>query len=76
VLDRARARFRDAVAVVDRALEQQQYIAGASFSAADIMVAYGLVMGRIIRELPAEFANVAAYLERLKQRPTYDRAWA
>ena len=30
----------------------------------------------IIRELPSEFTNVSAYLERLKQRPAYDRAWA
>jgi glutathione S-transferase len=76
VLERSRARFHAAVAVVDRALEHQPYIAGESFSAADIMVAYGLVMGRIIRELPAQFTNVAAYMARLKHRPTYDRAWS
>jgi glutathione S-transferase len=76
MLVRSRARFHAAVAVVDRALERQPYVAGESFSAADIMVAYGLVVGRIIRELPAEFSNVAAYIERLKQRPAYDRAWS
>ena len=36
----------------------------------------GLIMARIVRELPSEFANVAAYLARLKQRPSYARAWA
>jgi glutathione S-transferase len=76
VLERARTRFRNAVAVVDRALEAQPYIAGTSFSAADIMVAYGLVMARIIRELAPEFAHVASYIERLKQRPAYDTAWS
>jgi glutathione S-transferase len=64
------------VAVVDRALADKPYICGEDFSAADIMIAYGLVMARIIRELPAEFANVAAYMARLKERPCYERAWA
>jgi glutathione S-transferase len=76
VLNRARERFHNAVAAVDRALQNQEYIAGPSFSAADIMIAYGLVMARIIREVPAEFTNVAAYMERLKQRPAYDKAWS
>lgn len=76
VLARSRARFHAAIAVVESALENQPYIAGEAFSAADIMVAYALVVGRIVRELPAEFTNVAAYMERLKQRPTYERAWS
>ena len=76
VLNRSRERFAETVALVDRVLENRDYICGSSFTAADIMVAYGLVMARIIRELPAEFTHVAAYLERLKQRPAYDRAWS
>jgi glutathione S-transferase len=76
IVDRARQRFIKSVAVVDRALEGRAYISGDSFSAADIMIAYGLVVARIIRELPTDFANVAAYMERLKERPAYDKAWA
>jgi glutathione S-transferase len=76
LLAEARKRLRASVAVIDRALEGRAFICGANFSAADIMVSYGIVMARITRELPAEFANVAGYLERLKQRPGYQKAWA
>jgi glutathione S-transferase len=76
MIEHSRAHFAKAVAVVDRALADKPYICGEDFSAADIMIAYGLVMARIIRELPAEFANVAAYMARLKERPCYERAWA
>lgn len=76
MLERTRKRFAQNVAVVERALEGQPYICGNDFSAADIMISYGLIVARIIRELPAEFANVAAYLGRLKERPAYERAWS
>lgn len=75
VLAAAQAQFAESAAVVDRALAGREYICG-EFSAADIMLSYGFVMARITRELPAELANVAAYLERLKQRPAYAKAWA
>ncbi|HEY2732518.1 MAG TPA: glutathione S-transferase family protein [Polyangiales bacterium] len=76
ILALARTRFREALAVIDRALEGREYIAGDSFSAADLMIVYPIVMARITRELPDEFKNVAAYFERLKQRPAYAIAWA
>jgi len=75
-LERSRERFATSAAVVDRALSARDYICGSEFSAADIMVSYGLSMARIIRELPAECANVKAYLERLRGRPAFERAWA
>jgi len=76
VLEDARVRFVEAATVVDDALSDRPYICGDELSAADIMVSYGLVMSRITRELPAELGNIAAYLERLKQRPGYAKAWA
>jgi glutathione S-transferase len=75
-LAKARERFAETLAVVDRALAGREFICGPDFSAADIMIAYGIVMARIVRELPAEFANLGAYLERLKPRPAYERAWS
>lgn len=75
-LEEARGRYREALAVVDRALEGRKYMLGDAFTAADIMIAYGIVMGKITKELPEEFANVAAYLGRLQQRPAYAKAWA
>lgn len=76
VAEYARGRLGPALVVTDEALAARDYILGSEFSAADIMLSYGLVMARIVRELPAELANVASYLERLKQRPAYGKAWA
>ncbi|HEX4354808.1 MAG TPA: glutathione S-transferase family protein, partial [Polyangiales bacterium] len=44
ILALARARFHEALAVVDRALAGREYIAGDAFSAADLMVVYPIVM--------------------------------
>jgi glutathione S-transferase len=72
----ARERLREALAVVDAALSGKPFIVGDDFTAADIMLSYGITMAKIVGELPKDFANVAAYLERLKARPGYARAWA
>lgn len=76
VLELVRRRLREALAYADEQLAGRDFILGAEFSAADIMMSYGMVMARITRELPQEFGNVAAYLGRLKARPAYDRVWA
>jgi glutathione S-transferase len=74
-LDEARQRFSESIAVIDRQLEGRRFICGDEFSAADIMVSYGIIMSRIIRELPSQFGQVGSYLERLKERPAYAPAW-
>lgn len=76
IVDETRERFRAALAVVDSLLSEQPYVAGDEFTAADIMVSYGVVLAKIIRELPAEFTHLPAYVERLEQRPAYQRALA
>jgi len=76
ILEDARTRLTQAIGVVDRALAGKSFICGDQFSAADIMVSYGIVMAKVTRELPEQFLEVAGYLERLKQRPAYVRAWA
>jgi glutathione S-transferase len=76
ILELARVRLRAALHVVEHALDGRDFICGATFTAADIMVVYGIVMARITRELPDEFPRVAAYFDRLKQRPAYAPAWA
>jgi glutathione S-transferase len=75
-LEEYRHSFVAAAEVVEQALADRQYICGDEFSAADIMVSYGLTMSRIIRELPERLTHIAAYLERLKQRPSYAKAWS
>ena len=76
VLEEYRRYFLAAAEVVERALDGRSYICGQDFSAADIMLSYGLIMARIVRELPERFTGIAAYLERLKQRPSYAKAWS
>jgi glutathione S-transferase len=75
-LEAYRRSFVKAAEVVEHALQDKPYICGADFTAADIMISYGLIMSRITRELPSNFTNIAAYLERLKERPSYAKAWA
>lgn len=75
-LEEYRRSFAAAAEVVEHALAGRPYICGDQFSAADIMVSYGLIMSRIIRELPERMTNIAAYLERLKERPSYAKAWS
>jgi glutathione S-transferase len=76
VVVESRQRLGDSLAVVDGELAGKPYIVGEDFTAADIMVSYGITMARIVGELPKELTNVGAYLERLKGRPAYARAWA
>ncbi len=75
-LPSARRRFREALALVDGTLAQREYMLGAEFTAADIMVSYGITMSKIIGELPDDLTHVKSYLDRLKQRPGYQKAWA
>jgi glutathione S-transferase len=70
-----RQRLAAALAVIDDTLAQRPYICGQEFGAADIMVSYGIIMARIIKELPPQFGNLPGYLTRLKERPAYARAW-
>jgi glutathione S-transferase len=71
-----RARLARAAWLIEQRLADRPYVCGEAFTAADIMVSYGLIMARIVRELPKELVQVAAYLERLKGRPSYQKAWA
>jgi glutathione S-transferase len=71
-----RERAKLGIEVVERALHGRAYILGDDFTAADIMVSYGIVMANFIGELPDGLENVRAYMARLKERPAYGPAWA
>lgn len=71
----ARLQFRARIKIVERALaDGRRHLAG-DFSLADISVGWALSLADRVgeRDLPA---NVAAYVERLKARPAYQRAHA
>jgi glutathione S-transferase len=76
VLPLARRDYIASLQVVDRALETRIWICGDEFSAADIMISYGITNGKRIGELPADLRGVVLYLKRLMQRPAYQRAWS
>lgn len=75
-LEIGRRRFHEALLVIERALAGKSYICGEQFTAADIMVSYPITMGKIVSELPPGVDNALAYMNRLKQRPAYAKAWA
>ncbi len=73
VVDDARKRATVTLAVVERALAGSDYLLGAQFSAADIMMAYGLQWAEALGLL-AESPNLRGYLQRLAARPALRRA--
>lgn len=75
ILPLARRDYAAGLAVVERALSERRWICGDDFTAADIMISYGISIGKLIGELPADLPNIASYLDRLRQRPAYERAW-
>lgn len=77
VLADARQRFADCVRVVETALGDEPYILGDRFSVADIMVAYGLILARALKELDGDqYPRAVAYARSLRARPACQRALA
>jgi glutathione S-transferase len=69
------ARADQAFDMVEKRLGQADYFAGADFTAADIMMTFGLTVMRMFaqRDL-APYPNIRAYLQRIGARPAYLRA--
>lgn len=76
VVEATRPHLLKALRAVDNVLGQHPFIVGDDFTAADIMVSYGIIMAKIVGELPPELGNLTAYISRLKERPAYKKAWA
>lgn len=76
LVERGRAVAPDLVAVVEAALEDRSYILGDAFSAADIMLGFGLGIARWLDFVNDATPRCRAYLERLEQRPAYRRSLA
>jgi glutathione S-transferase len=73
VVDDARTRAAVTLAVVERALADRNYLLGADFSAADIMMTYGVQWAEMLGLL-ADSPNLRAYLQRLTSRPALRKA--
>ncbi|WP_431262701.1 glutathione S-transferase family protein [Roseateles chitinivorans] len=75
VLAATQERLDKVLALVEERLGQAPYFAGDEFTAADIMSVFSLTTMRLF--LPVDLApypNVRAYLQRIGQRPAYQRA--
>ncbi len=76
LVERGRAIAPSLVAVVENALGVGPYILGERFSAADIMLGFGLGIARYLEFVNDATPRTRDYLDRLQARPAYQRAAA
>ncbi|UCE86750.1 MAG: glutathione S-transferase family protein [Deltaproteobacteria bacterium] len=76
LLEDARSRARTGLDVLERALDGHDYLVGADFTAADIMMGFTLVAARVLGVLDERYPHLDAYLERLQSRPAFQKAIA
>jgi len=70
-----RARLHRLLALVDSRLGESAYLAGESFTAADIMTVFSLTTMRLFQPVDLEqYQHIQAYLSRIGERPAYRRA--
>jgi glutathione S-transferase len=75
-VENCREVYVDRPKLVDAQLAKGEFMAAGRFTAADISVGYALGFGEGLKLVGSFSAPVAAYWERLKQRPAYQRAVA
>ncbi|UZE97524.1 glutathione S-transferase family protein [Alkalimarinus alittae] len=68
VFETAAWEFQKALALLSAGLGNKDYILGADFSAADILIGHTLFWGMSFKQ-PIEQENLVAYINRLKNRP-------
>jgi glutathione S-transferase len=72
-----RARLDRAYAQIEARLGEAPYLAGADFTAADIMTLFPLTTMRVFAPRDVTpYPNIRAYLSRLGERPAFQRAMA
>jgi glutathione S-transferase len=70
-------RSRRAWEMIETRLAEASFFGGANLTTADIMMVYCLTTGRGFRGTSIEgYPNLRAYLQRIGQRPAYQRAMA
>jgi len=72
----ARRQLARVLGVLASAVEGRRYLVDDTFSAADIMVGYGLSLAQLVGELPEEGVEVKRYLDGLAERPAYQTSFA
>ncbi|MAG00398.1 MAG: glutathione S-transferase family protein [Pseudomonadales bacterium] len=74
-LNQAKRLLGKALAPINEALEGKEYLAG-TFSAADIQLGHASIMSGRLGMIGDDMPNLAAYVERLQQRPACQEAFA
>jgi glutathione S-transferase len=69
----ARARLRNSYAIIDAQMKDGGWAAGTSFTLADCSALPALFYANEVEPFGDDFANIAAYLDRLKARPPVAR---
>ena len=70
-------RMKQTLAFIDSELALATYFAGATFTAADVMMTFPFTtMRHFLKYDLAPYANILAYLQRIESRPAYQKAMA
>lgn len=72
----AELKARECLAIVDLAVSDRDYLLGAEFGAADVMMGYALALTAHLKVLDDQFPNARRYLDQLSGRPAFRRAMA
>ncbi len=72
----ARTRAATGFEQLERELRDKQYLLGDTFSAADIMMGFTLIAGRMLGVIDDRYPAINAYLERLQARPALQKTMA
>jgi glutathione S-transferase len=72
-VEEAKARIREAYALIDREIGSRKWMMGDDFSLADCAAAPALFYANIVAPFGASLKNLPRYLERLEARPSFAR---
>ena len=75
-IDVAQRQLARILGVLERALDGRRYLVGDGFTAADLMVGYGVTLAKLVGELSGDLPAVQGWLGRLAARPAYAAALA
>jgi glutathione S-transferase len=75
-VEQARSTMRTALTKLEHDIADRTWASGGSFSLADCSAAPALFYADKVMPLAGDFPRVSAYLDRLKQRPSYARVLA
>jgi glutathione S-transferase len=74
VVEDAKRRAGVVLGGLEHGLAGRPYLCGEEFTAADVVVGYGVGLMRLFGLIEERHADVAAYTERLKARPALQKA--